>query len=324
MTLPQKFSPRDFFLWLGAMVALYASAVSFITLLFNYINTLFPDQLDYGYDPYSGGIRFAIASLIIIFPLFIFLMRALHQDIRQNPEKRELGIRRWLIFGTLFIAGATIVGDLVALVYTFLEGEITMRFVLKVLAILLVVGGGFLYFLADLRGRWEKKKKESEIIGVAIAILVFGTIISGFFIIGSPQAEREYRLDEQRVGDLQNIQWQVINYWQAKRVLPASISDLEDPTQGFVAPFDPESGGSYAYRTVGALSFELCANFARATRERKTIGETKPLSGTMRGVDENWEHKEGTHCFARTIDPDFYPPLEKTPVPMPVRGEFPY
>lgn len=322
--MSSKFSPKDFFFWLGAMAALYASAVSFITLLFNYINVLFPDELEtYGYDPYSSGIRFAIASLIIIFPLFIFLMRLLHQDIRKNPEKREFPIRKWLIYITLFIAGATIAGDLVALVYTFLEGEITTRFVLKVGAILLVVGGGFAYFSADLRGRWERNKKESEYIGVGVALLVIAVVVSGFFIIGSPQAERAYRLDEQRVSDLQNIQWQVTNYWQAKRVLPETLADLENPTLGFIASRDPESGEAYTYRRTGALSFELCADFSRATRIQKTLDSTVPAM--KRGADENWNHEAGTACFTRTIDPDFYPPLEKNALaPMPVKGEFPY
>lgn len=322
--MSQRFSPKDFFLWLGAMAALYASAISFITLLFNYINVLFPDTLERygGYDPYSGAIRFAIASLIIVFPLFIFLMRVLHQDIRTSPEKREFPIRKWLIYITLFVAGATIAGDLVALIYAFLEGEITMRFTLKVLSILLVVGGGFAYFTADLRGRWECERRESEIIGALVAFLVTASVVAGFFVVGSPVAEREYRSDETRVNDLQNMQSQVISYWQAKRALPQSIGDLEDPTQGFIAPNDPENGEAYPYRTTGDLSFELCADFARASREPYGSAVSKPAS---MGTDENWTHGAGTQCFTRTIDPDFYPPLEKgVGVSVPIRGEFPY
>ena len=65
-----KTTPKDFFLWAGAMITLYASIVAFITLLFNYINFAFPDPLQYMGDPYSGGIPYQMASLIVLTPVF--------------------------------------------------------------------------------------------------------------------------------------------------------------------------------------------------------------------------------------------------------------
>jgi hypothetical protein len=85
-----KVTPKDFFLWAGAMVALYASVIAFITLLFEYINHIFPDPLDYYVDPYSGGIRFAMASLIVLVPVAIFLMRLIRSDMAREPIKSEL------------------------------------------------------------------------------------------------------------------------------------------------------------------------------------------------------------------------------------------
>ena len=157
-TTKPRVTPKDFFLWVGAMAALYASVVSFITLLFHYIDYAFPDPALESYyyaDPYSGPIRFAIASLIVLFPLFLVLMRLIRRDITREPLRAEIWIRRWVLYLTLFVAGITIAVDLITLINTFLGGDLTTRFVLKILVVFLIVGAGFLHFLADLRGYWN-------------------------------------------------------------------------------------------------------------------------------------------------------------------------
>jgi len=150
-------SPKDFFLNLLSIAALYMSAGSFIALIFQYINIFFPDVLDsqnYGSDPLDAAyqaIRFAVSTLIVAFPVYLATGRFMNKDYLKNPEKRNLRIRKWLIYFTLFAATVIIMGDLIALINTFLGGEITMRFVLKVLTVLLVTGVIFGYYLWDLR-----------------------------------------------------------------------------------------------------------------------------------------------------------------------------
>ena len=72
-----KVTPKDFFLWAGAVIAIYGSVIAFITLLFQYINHVYPDPLSYNYFamPYSGPMCFAMASLIVLVPVAIILMR---------------------------------------------------------------------------------------------------------------------------------------------------------------------------------------------------------------------------------------------------------
>ncbi|TAJ14921.1 hypothetical protein EPO56_01480 [Patescibacteria group bacterium] len=297
-----KVTPKDFFLWLGSMVALYVSAVSLILLVHQYITYFFPSPLDYG-DAYSGTFRFAIASLIVFFPLYIVLTRMVHQDIRRVPEKKELWVRKWLVVITLFVAGLTIAGDLVALVNTFLNGELTIRFALKALVIFVVLGSAFWYYLEELRGKWEREENNSKIIGGIVTLIVLITVIGGFFIIGSPQSQRSIRLDQERVYNLQNIQYQVTYYWQQKQKLPTEIADLEDPLMGFVAPRDPETGVMYVYEVIDAMSFKLCADFALPSQTPKN---SVPVRAEMQ--NENWQHEKGQKCFERTIDPELFPP----------------
>ncbi|MBI2612732.1 hypothetical protein HYW59_02880 [Candidatus Kaiserbacteria bacterium] len=303
-----KVTPKDFFLWAGAMVALYGSVISFIALLFEYINHTFPDPLDYYVDPYSGGIRFAMASLIVLVPVTILLMRFIRKDIIREPSKGELWVRRWALVLTVFVAGAAVVGDLITLINYFLGGDLTTRFVLKVVMLLLVAGAVFLHFLADLRGYWSANPDRAKMVGFAAGIVVLVAIVSGFFILGSPAEVRLVRIDAQKVSDLQNIQWQVMNYWQQKERLPASIDELKDPLGGAFIPNDPQSGEPYIYEVTGAQSFKLCATF-----NKEGVGDPYIARPKMDGglESDSWQHGAGEVCFDRSIDPERYPPYSK-------------
>jgi hypothetical protein len=309
-TIKPRVTAKDFFLWLGAMVALYVSTISLILLAHQYITVWFPDLV---LEPYgtgaSGAIRFSIAFLIVFFPLYVWLTRLLHQDLRANPEKKELWVRRWLVFLTLFVAGVAMAIDLVMLVNTFLNGELTMRFGLKALTILVVIGGGFWYYLNELRGTWEAKESQSKLVGAIVSVIVLVSVVGSFFIIGSPATERQYRIDDQRVNDLSNIQYQIVSYWQAKRTLPDTLDALKDPLMGVSVPIDPETGAAYVYRIQGALAFELCATFAKPNRMTSKQEISRPVP--YGAIDDTWQHGEGEVCFTRTIDPDKYPPFQK-------------
>lgn len=313
-----KVTPKDFFLWVGAMITLYASVFAFVALIFDYLNHVFPDTLNYyGYsDPYSGSISYEMASLIVLVPLFLILMRLIRRDIAADPMRADIWVRRWALYLTLFVAGATVAGDLITLIMYFLNGDVTVRFLLKVLVILLVAGGGFLHFLADLRGYWQNNPHYARYISWAVGAAVLLSIIAGFFIVGTPWDARLYRYDEQKVSDLQSLQYQVINYWQAKGTLPSNLSELADPTRGVYVPVDPQTGASYGYSATGTLTFELCADFNAPSRQAahtRAMMPVEPMYVGM-GVEDSWNHGAERTCFERKIDPAFYPPLSK-PLP---------
>lgn len=136
------------------MVTLYVSAVAFTVLIFQYVNILIPDPLyPESYVPSSAyrSIRWAIASLVVVFPAYLWTSWFLGKSYTAVPDKRNLRIRKWLIYFTLFAAALIILGDLVTLVFRLLEGELTLRFVLKVFAVFFVAGSVFGYYLADIR-----------------------------------------------------------------------------------------------------------------------------------------------------------------------------
>lgn len=134
--------------------------------------------------------------------------------------------------------------------------------------------------------------------------IVAVAIIAGFFIVGSPLDARLRAFDERKVQDLQNIQWQIVNFYQNKARLPQTLAELTDSISGFVAPKDPQTGMNYTYTTQGTLTFSLCATFNKASEGIHPIIYSTYPAGS---ISENWEHGEGNVCFERTIDPDFYP-----------------
>ncbi|OGG51049.1 hypothetical protein A2763_04225 [Candidatus Kaiserbacteria bacterium RIFCSPHIGHO2_01_FULL_54_36] len=316
-----KVTPKDFVLWVGAMATLYSGVFAFISLVFDYINQLFPNPITNSYtyyDPYqTGNISYEMAALIVLTPVFLILMRAIRADIARDSSRREVWVRRWALFLTLALAAGTMVIDLIVLVNTFLQGEdLTAGFLLKVLVVLLVAGAGFLHFLADLRGYWEKEQGRAKMVNYGVGVLVLATIIAGFFIIGTPQEIRAQKQDALRLSDLQNIQWQVVNYWQQKESLPATLDELFDPISGSMIPVDPETKEPYEYTRVSPLDFQLCATFNKEGGYQIGGGRypvAEPVSmAPGKGIEDNWQHAAGRVCFERSIDPERYPPYSKT------------
>ena len=92
MPIKIKTEPKDVFMHLLAMVTLYSSITAFLVLVFQYINVLIPDPLTGNYyqlQSYFNGIRISIASLIVIFPVFVWVNYFLNKMYKGEPSKRR-------------------------------------------------------------------------------------------------------------------------------------------------------------------------------------------------------------------------------------------
>ncbi len=156
-----KTGPKDVFLHLLAIITLYASAISFINLIFQFINIKFPDALaspgyayggyDYALESAYNSIRLAVATLIVVFPTFAITNRFLNKGYDAVPGRRNLRVRKWLVYFTLFLTGLIGIGDVVTLIYNLLGGNLAIHFILKVLTVLFVTGSIFFYYFVDIR-----------------------------------------------------------------------------------------------------------------------------------------------------------------------------
>ena len=150
-------SAREAFLYLVLFATLYLTAYHLGSLLFDLINRAFPDpaMTDFG-RPVGRSMRWSIASVIIAFPVFVYVARYLGRELARNPVKRLSAVRRWLTYLTLFLAATVLIGDMITLVYNVLGGELGIRFVLKVLVVAVIAGTIFGYYL------WDMRREERE------------------------------------------------------------------------------------------------------------------------------------------------------------------
>lgn len=147
-------SSKEAFLYLVLFSSLYFAAYHLCSALFDFINLAYPDTdtgTGYRYLNPREQLRWSVSAMIIAFPLFAFTSWRVGRGLDSNPAKRLSPVRRWLTYLTLFLAALVLVGDLTTLVYNVLGGELTTRFLLKVLSLALVGASVFGYYLWDLR-----------------------------------------------------------------------------------------------------------------------------------------------------------------------------
>ena len=149
----QYLSARDAFLYLVLFTALYISAFNLGALFFQFIERALPDPAQRYPDASAlrNAIRWSIANLIVAFPLFLALSVSMQRAIDRDPTRRGSRIRKWLTYLTLFIGAGVLIGDVIALVNGVLSGDLTTRFVLKVIVVAAIAGTAFGYSLWDLR-----------------------------------------------------------------------------------------------------------------------------------------------------------------------------
>ncbi|MBT8461964.1 MAG: hypothetical protein KJO44_05520 [Gemmatimonadetes bacterium] len=154
-------SAREAFLYLVLFGTLYVSSYSLGTLLFQFINLALPDPAlsQSEIDAIPETIRWAVASLVVATPVFLYTAWTVGREVASSPLKRISPVRRWLTYLTLAIAVSIIIGDSTTVVYNLLSGETTARFTLKALTIGAIAGAIFIYYLRDLR------QDELEVVG---------------------------------------------------------------------------------------------------------------------------------------------------------------
>jgi hypothetical protein len=304
----KKGNAKDFFLNLGAIVALYTVLISLVNLLFTIINRAFPQVAKGYYYGSTPSISWPVATLIIFFPILVLLMWLLEKSYKVEPERQNMGIHKWLTYVTLFISGLFVAGDLIAVIYYFIDGqELTTGFLLKVLVLLLVAGGVFFYYITDIRGKLTSGPRKVWRVVVGVAIL--GSVAWGFSVIGSPRTQRLYKYDTQKVNDLMSLDSYVKTYYQSRGSLPESLSGLAS-LQYTSIPNDPQSNSPYEYHLIGqsAKAYQLCAEFNKASEE-----DNLPRPAAY-PYQINWQHKAGHFCFSLSIPVSDYIPPGKLPM----------
>lgn len=307
-----KLTTYEFFLWIGVIISLYSSISAFLNIYFRVLNKSMPDSLDAGsyYSYTSQGLGIASLStplsiLIITFPIFILLTYLINKYLTKNPEKTSVGFRKFVIYLTIFLSCAMIITDLIVLLRYFLNGEITNRFILKVLGVLVtgVLVGSYYFF--DLKRDSSNKNSSTKIIGTISIVLAMGMVILPFFVFGNPKQARELNFDQQRVNVLNDLDRDVVDYWQRHGFMPKNTDEVLNFNQYNQKNkyFDPDikSNNKIEYFYTSGTSYKLCATFSLEVNNEDNPNKHY-LDYANFGI-----HESGYVCFDRNIDPIQFP-----------------
>lgn len=309
-------SAREAFLYivyfsLLGMVAGHIGGLAFAWIDYSYADPLARQSWDSG----AVGMRWAIASLLVGFPLFVFLGWRLGQRRRLDAERRRSRVRAWLTYVTLIFAAGTLIGDLVFVVFQFLGGELGARFLAKA-AVVGVISAAILYnYSRDAERTGAKIDWPGRILAVFASAMTVTLVIWAFTVVNGPSFARARIADEKRLDDLGTITRLVdchASYFgETPETLEAMTEALRErvlnrPVEGGCAsetPVDPVTRAAYAYRRIDAKSYELCASFERGWPEiaganesrRRPLQRYTALNGDQRYIE--LPQAAGQSCF---------------------------
>jgi len=284
----------DAFLNLLSLITLGWMSLAVGAALFQIINKfLAAPAVDYVAYFSQSGLKFSLASAMIITPIFLAVVSWLHRNYKTGNLNCQSGIHRWLTYLMLLISALTVIGRLVYQLFRFLDGDYALAVILKTLVILIIAGGIFGYYFYDLmRKDFTKKSPVSLAVFIVVVVIALGAVSGGFFIIDSPAQARALKFDNQRANDLANLNYIIDNYYQQNKKLPVDLSLPQ-----FSNRQDPETGQSYEYQALDVDKYELCAVFSLPVPADPNSFPEKPMADA-----DIYTHGAGRQCFSRTVE----------------------
>jgi hypothetical protein len=153
--IPRDVAPvedaRDAFLYLLNFITLGFWTVALGRIFYVLIERAFPDAAAPPYFHLSlvNELAWPLAAVLVAFPTFALIARRIALVLRTRPDAAGSGVRAWLTYVALVLAAIVVLQDGIWFLESFLTGQLTVRFILDSL-VLLVLGGGI--FVTYLRG----------------------------------------------------------------------------------------------------------------------------------------------------------------------------
>lgn len=145
-------SAREALIYGLLFVLLGAVCWNIAMLGFRIAEVLLPDPLE-RFATTASWMRWNIAVLIPTVPLFLLLNRRVTRASMDDPGQRRSLVRKWFAAITMLLASLALLGDAVAVIYSLLNGDLTMRFIAKAVLIAVIGGLAFAYYRDELDDR---------------------------------------------------------------------------------------------------------------------------------------------------------------------------
>lgn len=154
-------SPRLTTFNLFFFIVLYISIYSAISILFTLLDYHLPDGrgemrgIYYSSQPIADAIRGYLAAIFVSAPL-VYVSAGMLKKAMAATGQFLHSTRLKLMNLSLLIAALIILGEFIGFVYYFLSGELSVRFVLKVLILTATSAGVYCYFKPEMAA-FEKR-----------------------------------------------------------------------------------------------------------------------------------------------------------------------
>ncbi|MGK7939545.1 MAG: hypothetical protein AB4062_05205 [Crocosphaera sp.] len=128
---------------------------------------------------------------------------------------------------------------------------------------------------------------------LSIFVVTIG-IVTGFWLLGSPQLQRSLKADQRRVKNLHQIATFIgreTNKNENNFDIPQSL-----PDKGYTS--DPITKKSYEYKIIDTTQYELCANFETDSQNNRKKDDF------YRRLDPFWYHSQGRYCYTLNVQDD--------------------
>lgn len=307
MEQQQNNSAKFAFFYMLSLVALVFTALPAGMIIFQIINKKIIDAISQNSVSFSPDqLKFAISAIIIATPIYYLTMRQIFKNLVSGALSKDSGIRKWLTYFILLVASVIMLGWLIAIINNFLDGELTLKIILKALTAIAIAAVIFTFYFYDIkRENVAEKNKIIELYLYGSLAAVAAVFIASLFFVESPQATRDRKYDEAIVGSFSMIESAINSYYYEKDKLPGNLDELTAGNYYITADdLATPDKKKIEYKITGADTFELCADFKTSNKSEAE------RYGYYDYYDKSWLHENGYQCVGRkaTVKGEIAPP----------------
>jgi hypothetical protein len=295
----QNNSAKFAFFYMLSLVALVFMALAGGMIIFQIINKKIVDVLSqYSVSFSPDQLKFAISAIIIAAPIYYLTMRQIFKNLYSGALSKDSGIRKWLTYFILFVASVVMLGWLIAVINNFLDGELTIKFILKAMTAIVIAAAVFTFYFYDIKREETagKKDKVMRIYFYGSLAAVSAIFIASLFFVESPAETRNRKLDNAILDNFQKVDGALNTYYQDYEKLPADLEELKTEFT-YITDKDlenPATKEKFEYKIINENTYELCAAFIISNKDEDVIYGNYDYK-------DRWPHEAGYQCLGQKV-----------------------
>jgi TRAP-type C4-dicarboxylate transport system permease small subunit len=293
--MSSKNSAKITFFYLLSLFGLVFTALTSGMILFQVINKLIPDVINYSSRFSAEQLRFAISAVIVASPVYYWMTSLIQKSLKKGELDKDSQLRKWMTYVIILVSAIVIIVSLIGVINNYLSGDLTSKIALKLLTTIIISGAVLSYYLYNIKRENFKKDIVVKIYFWSSLALVLAILISGFLVADSPAKVRNMKYDSEIIRDFNTISHEINNYHTRNDKLPKDLEMLENDAEFIkISNYikNEETRKVYEYQVINDTEYELCATFRESNLDDNQDGDY---------MYEEWPHEKGNKCFQKKV-----------------------